>query len=126
MRITTLIALASIALVPPLAAQDPVWGPRASVLLLPAPPRPPIFPLHLSGPAPTYWQEGALIGGLLGALGGALLGNGLCTDADTPGQSCTFSTVGGGVLGAVILGVPAALIGGAFSKHRRATPPEWP
>ena len=121
MRIAALIALATFALVPQLAAQSSVWRPRASILLLLAPPRPPVSPLHLRRPTPTYWQEGALIGGLLGALGGALLGNGLCSDSETLGQRCTGATLGGGALGAVILGVPAALIGGAFLKHRRAT-----
>ena len=65
---------------------------------------------------PTYWKEGALVGGLLGAVGGALLGGGFCRMSDDVGKDCTASTVVGAVGGAVLLAIPGALIGGQVSK----------
>ncbi len=65
---------------------------------------------------PTYWKEGALIGGGLGALTGAWLGHGLCGMSDEFGKNCMGSLVLGGVLGAALLAIPGALIGGQFPK----------
>jgi hypothetical protein len=69
---------------------------------------------------PTYWKEGALIGGLLGLVGGALLGHEFCGVSEDPNASCTAWTIGGALGGAVLLGFPGALIGGAFPKGTAA------
>jgi len=58
---------------------------------------------------PTYWKEGALVAGLLGAVGGFLLGSAVCES----GTGClTGAIIGGGLL----LTIPGALIGGQFRK----------
>jgi hypothetical protein len=64
----------------------------------------------------TYWREGALVGGGLGALGGAVVGYDLCKNDDDPDNHCLPLSLGGALVGAIILGIPGALIGGAFSK----------
>lgn len=69
---------------------------------------------------PTHWKEGALVGGVLGALGGAILGKAICTQSEQPDKHCTGSLLIGAVLGAVILGIPGALIGGQFPKGHGA------
>lgn len=69
---------------------------------------------------PTYWKEGALVGGVLGGLGGALLGNAICTQTERPDKNCTGTTVIGAVLAAAILAIPGALIGGQFPKGHSA------
>ncbi len=68
---------------------------------------------------PTYWKEGALIGGLTGAVALAVLVTAFCEDSETA-DSCGGTTVGGALVGAVLLGVPGALIGGQFPKGRSA------
>jgi hypothetical protein len=106
----------------PATAQRPVPGPAPSVLFshdhvgplqptLAAEPRDSLPRIRA-----TYWKEGALIGGTLGALGGALLGHGFC-GLDESSKDCTGSLVLGGLLGAVVLAIPGALIGGQFSKE---------
>jgi hypothetical protein len=65
---------------------------------------------------PTYWKEGALIGGGIGVLLGAWLGHGLCGLSDEFGKNCTGSLVVGGMVGAVLLAIPGALVGGQFPK----------
>ena len=63
---------------------------------------------------PTYWKEGALVAGLLGAVGGFLLGSAVCES----GTSCmTAAIIGGGLL----LTIPGALVGGQFSKRTTET-----
>jgi hypothetical protein len=69
---------------------------------------------------PTYWKEGALVGGVIGALGGALLGHGLCETSEEFQKNCTGSLILGGVLGAALLAIPGALIGGQFAKNASA------
>jgi hypothetical protein len=67
---------------------------------------------------PTYWKEGPLIGGVLGAVGGALLGHGVCELSEESRKNCTGSLFPGGVLGAALLAIPGALIGGQFPKEK--------
>jgi hypothetical protein len=55
--------------------------------------------------------------GLLGLVAGALLVHHLC-GLDESTRSCTGSTLLGAGLGAVVLGVPGALIGGQIRKQR--------
>jgi hypothetical protein len=69
---------------------------------------------------PTYWKEGALIGGGVGAVAGALLGHDLCEMSEEIGKNCTGSVLLGGVLGAALVAIPGALIGGLFPKHEEA------
>src|SRR4051794_37509486 len=45
----------------------------------------------------TYWKEGALVGGVVGAVGGALLGHGLCEDSEEFQKNCTGSLFLGGL-----------------------------
>jgi hypothetical protein len=66
---------------------------------------------------PTYWKEGAVIGGALGLLLGALTGYGLCEGGDEATKHCTGHLVLGGVFGAALVAIPGALIGGQFSKE---------
>lgn len=58
---------------------------------------------------PTYWKEGALVAGLLGAVGGALLGLAHCES----GYGCI---IGASIGGALLLAIPGALVGGQFRK----------
>jgi hypothetical protein len=71
---------------------------------------------------PTYWKEGALIGGALGALLGAAAGHGLCEGGDEATKHCTGALVLGGVFGAALVAIPGALIGGQFSKEAAERP----
>ena len=63
---------------------------------------------------PTYWKEGAFIGGGLGAAFGAWLGFEFCHYDRN--EECTLSVLAGGVLFGLIGAVPGALIGGQFEK----------
>jgi hypothetical protein len=67
---------------------------------------------------PTYWKEGAIVGGILGGALGALAGGGFCGQSDAPHKNCTGSTILGGMAGALILRIPGALIGGLFPKRQ--------
>jgi hypothetical protein len=69
---------------------------------------------------PTYWKEGALVGGLIGLAGGALLGVVVCAQSDEVGNSCTGSAAAGALGGALILAIPGALIGGQMHKGEPA------
>jgi hypothetical protein len=110
----------------PLAAQTRVTGPAVSVLFEPLQ-LAPLRSVSIEAPRdtvpaqirPTYWKEGLIIGGLLGGISGALLGHGLCEDSDSAVKHCTGSLLVGGLLGAAILGIPGALIGGQFPKQKK-------
>jgi len=69
---------------------------------------------------PTHWKEGALIGATLGGVGGAFLGYGLYRNSDEPEKHCAVSTLLGGIVGAAVLMIPGALIGGQFPKRARS------
>jgi uncharacterized membrane protein YeaQ/YmgE (transglycosylase-associated protein family) len=109
------------------SAQMSISGPAASVLFH-APQPAPLGSMSWEAPRdtvdrqirPTYWKEGALMAGVVGAVGGAFLGHGLCEMSEEFGKNCTASLFLGGVLGAALLAVPGALIGGQFHKHQNA------
>lgn len=127
MRITLLLPLSALFWAVPGSAQTPLSGPAASVLFTAAQ-RGPLGSTGIEEPRdtvrprirPTYWKDGAVIGGVLGALGGALLGHGLCETLDEAEKNCTGSLFLGGILGAAILAIPGALIGGQFPKQEEA------
>jgi len=114
----------------PAAGQLAVRGPAASILFSGATPSPlDIDALLQPGDSierdirPTHWKEGALVGGLVGAVGGILLGRFVC-GLDESNRSCTGYTVGGAVGGAALLAITGALIGGQFPKGDAGnTPP---
>lgn len=66
---------------------------------------------------PTYWKEGAAVGALAGAVGGALVGLAVCGLSEEVGKDCAGTAVIGGIGGAVVLAIPGALIGGQFRKR---------
>ena len=69
----------------------------------------------------SHWKEGAVIGGALGAVAGALAGHHLCGLAQESSRHCAGSTLLAGALGAVVLAIPGALIGGQVSKASAAS-----
>ncbi len=108
------------------SAQTSVAGPQPS-LLWSRSERAPLHATSALAPSdsvprniqPTYWKEGALIGGVAGGFAGAVLSAAFCENSETAG-SCAGTTVGGALVGAVLLGVPGALIGGQFPKDGSA------
>jgi hypothetical protein len=98
-------------------AQARITGPAPSILSVT-----PTKPSQLAQLAeadsvsePTHWKEGALVGALAGAVAGGVLGQAICEQGET--SSC--STVPGILLGAALLAIPGALIGGQFPKEPR-------
>lgn len=119
MRETLLVLVSVIAWSSPVAGQVAPRGPVASVVLRDVA-RGPLLVDWSVAPRdsvvrdirPTYWKEGLLVGGLVGAVGGLLLGAGFC-EMEGAGTGCmTAAILGGGVL----LLLPGALIGGQFEK----------
>ncbi|HWN20248.1 MAG TPA: hypothetical protein VNO19_15150 [Gemmatimonadales bacterium] len=116
MRATMLLLLSLTAWSSPVAGQVAPRGPAASVLFRDLPRGPlsvewPVTPRDsvVRDIKPTYWKEGALVGGLLGFVGGFLLGSAVCES----GNACiTAAILGGGLL----LLIPGALVGGQFEK----------
>jgi hypothetical protein len=109
-----LLLFATLAWTGSASAQTRISGPAPSVLFATA-------SLEASDTVkaqiqPTYWKEGMLIGGIAGAIGGGFLGYGFCQDSEDPDANCGLATVLGAVGGAVLLGIPGALIGGQFPK----------
>lgn len=110
---TFLLASLCVTRPPLLAAQRPAIAPAPSVLFQRAEPAAPS-----PSPTPTYWKEGALIGGIpLGILGFALA-NGLCGSGDGgSGDHCTLAGLGGAAFGFLTGAVVGSLIGGQIPKH---------
>jgi hypothetical protein len=81
-----------------------------------------ILPDSVRQPPPTHWRAGLLVGATLGGIFGGYLGHGLCRDSDSAHGSCFGSLIGGAVVLAVPAGVVGALIGGAFPA--RTPPPD--
>jgi hypothetical protein len=104
---------------PPAAlAQERIKGPAPSVLSVTPARSSQLASLVESDSVsqPTHWKEGAIVGGLVGAIAGGVLAYAACEQAET--SRC--STVPGIILGAALLAIPGALIGGQFPKG----PPE--
>jgi hypothetical protein len=126
MRETLLLLLSLTAWHTDIAAQDPTARVSAPVLLS-STARGPLRFARLAeqtdtavrGFEPTYWKEGATVGGAVGALGGALVGLSVCRLADRPDKNCTGSAMLGGFLAAVVLAIPGALIGGQIHKSEQ-------
>ena len=109
MQLHTSLVL-SLALAAPqvMAAQStppPRIAPAASVLFRPtvAPGAAHPAPAHVGG----HGETGAIVGGVVLGVGGALLGNGLCQS----NERCTGATLGGAAVGAVVGAVLGAFIG---------------
>jgi len=120
MRVVLLLLIGLTAWTSPAAGQVGPRGAAASVLVRDVAPG----PLSAGWPAqardsvvrdirPTYWKEGALVGGLAGAVAGLVLSS-ACE------MGCmTAAILGGGLL----LVLPGALIGGQFRKGDRNNSP---
>lgn len=95
-----------------LAAQQSALRPRPSSLFVP-----PAVAADSVKLAPTYWREGALIGGIPMAILGGIAGHDLCEWADDAGNDdCMLATVGTAVLSGGVGAIVGALIGGQFHK----------
>jgi hypothetical protein len=71
---------------------------------------------------PTYWREGALVGGAVGALGGLLIARFICEQSEDWSRGCTGTTLAAVVATAVLLAVPGGLVGGQFSRPDSTRP----
>ncbi len=69
-----------------------------------------------TGISPTYWKEGAIVGGVAGAVSLGLFGSLVCGLSEESGQDCVGTTLLGGLLGAGLGAIPGALVGGLFPK----------
>ena len=101
-----------------------VPGPAPSALRNPGVPRP-LQPNWISDPSdsvarirPTYWKEGAVVGGAVGAIGFGLLVGAICGLSESE-TGCTGKALLGGLVGGGVVAVPGALIGGLFPKAPR-------
>jgi hypothetical protein len=65
----------------------------------------------------TYVKEGAIVGGVLGAVAGGFFAMLACGLSEDSNKSCTGTVLLGGILGAPFGALPGALIGGLFPKH---------
>jgi hypothetical protein len=68
----------------------------------------------------NYHREGAVIGTVIGAVGLAILGNGLCQSSDAASKNCTGTTLGSALLGGAAGFTLGLLIGGQFPKGQEA------
>jgi hypothetical protein len=67
---------------------------------------------------PTYWKEGALVGGIVSGIFFAWLAHGLCTYDDGSNRNCGLQLVGGAVFGGGLGFGLGGLVGGQFPKGR--------
>ena len=127
MRIILLVLVSSLLWAARSSAQTSLSGPASSVLFN-GPQRSPMGSMAWelrqdtvqAQIRPTYWKEGALVGGVIGALAGAWLGHGVCEMSEEFEKNCTGSLFLGGVLGTALLAIPGASIGGQFPKNEDA------
>ena len=125
-RTSVLLLIAVMAWSSPVAGQAAMRGPVPSVLTSAARGQLRNTNLRQAGDTvqrdirPTYWKEGALIGGLIGIAGGAVVGLVACSYSDEVGKSCIGSAALGALGGALVLAVPGALIGGQMHKGEAA------
>lgn len=112
----------------PFASAQMAAGPASSVVFSPRPHRA-LQPALTSvtpdtvrtGIRPTYWKEGAIVGGVAGGVSIGFLGYVACGLSEQPGRNCLGMTLLGGIFGAGLGAIPGALIGGAFPKGPRRT-----
>lgn len=112
MRAISLLLLSLFAAWPTSAAgQRPTPSPRPSLLFrLGATEVTPADTLHLT---PTYWKEGAIVGGSIGMAFGIYAGLEFCRYEDV---DCATGVIAGGLLFGLFAAIPGALIGGQFKK----------
>jgi hypothetical protein len=121
-----LSTLAILFAVPAAVSAQHLAGPSPSVLFA-RQPQASLYPALAApdtirtGIRPTYWKEGALIGGLVGGLGLGLFAAELCRFSEQPSNGCVGTTLLTALVGTVIVGIPGALIGGSFPKYPKNT-----
>jgi hypothetical protein len=71
---------------------------------------------HDAAHAPDHRYEGAIVGGLVFGIGGALVTAAVCSSSDDTDKHCTRSTILGGVVLGGLGALAGALIGGLFPK----------
>jgi hypothetical protein len=111
----------------PLAAQHRIAGPRASdVWALSADP---VARVASSATIPdtvqsrsTHWREGALVGGIAGAVAGGWLASHLCALSSEGHGSCGGAALGGAVVFGTAAGALGALVGALFPKRPEPLP----
>lgn len=95
-----------------LAAQQAALRPRPSSLFV----SPPVATDSVKL-APTYWKEGAIVGGVIAGALGAVAMTGLCEmDESASGCNVGLAAIGGAAIGFLIGAIPGALIGGQIHK----------
>ena len=114
--------IAAPAALPAQSSLPPAPGPAASMLFAARPqgplragltPADTLRPISIG----TYAKEGAIAGGLAGAVAGGFLAELGCGLSEDRNKSCTGSFLIGGVIGAALGALPGALIGGLFPKY---------
>lgn len=122
MRVTVTLASALLAWSPPAATQALIGGPMPSGVLSSVRGGPLRIDLTQRSDSledaaqQTHWKEGAVVGGLVGAVGGAVLGTAVCKNSEEIGKSCTGTAVESGLIAALVLPIPCTLIGGQIPQ----------
>jgi hypothetical protein len=105
------------------AASVPLEGPAPSLLFgarTDGPLRAAWAPDSVHRWKPTYAKEGAIVGGVLGAIAGGLFGQFVCELSEDPNMSCTRTVLLGIIGGAPAGALPGALVGGLFPKEPKS------